>query len=411
MERNGRMILSVVFGCLRWIIIDGGRVLILFFAVIISTTVDAQLLTLQQAIELAEKSNPAITAATEKVKKSETLEKTAFNLYQPQLQVQAPTGNFYTIGVQQNFDFPTVYSARKKLLKSDTHIAMVAEEISRADLEFLVSDLYIQWQYADAKVKFLNGQQYNFQSIAGAMARSYESGETGMMEKSFAIVKLQEVNQQLKLAQSELTIAKAAVLLYTGAPENSQCDSIGAAFLDQIPTDLPISSPVVAKAEAELEQSKRALALQRNQALPQFFLGYMNQGERNSPGENRLNAGISIPLWFWHLSAANKAARLEVDIKQKEKENAAVFLAQQYNTAVETYKNKLEAIEEYRTNNLISAAALEDAVTRMRKSGETSFTEYLLILSDIRNIRLQYIGLLKEALEQRNKIYYLNSAI
>ena len=56
-------------------------------------------LTDQQAIDLALKKSPLLNAATLQVKQQKQLQGTSFNLRNPDITLESPTGEFMTVGV------------------------------------------------------------------------------------------------------------------------------------------------------------------------------------------------------------------------------------------------------------------------------------------------------------------------
>ena len=380
----------------------------LFFSAVFSAS--AQVLTLQDAQAKAEQNSAQVQAALLGVDASKSLEKTAFNLYQPQLQVQAPTGNFYTLGVQQNFDFPTVYGARKKLFQSQSGVAEASATLTKAEVKFMIADLYLQWQTAEAKLKFYTDQQTNFNAVAQAAVRSFEAGEIDLLEKSFAELKAQEAGRQLQLISAERNAAKQSLLSYIAADTNATCDSLNTNLQLSAWSSTALNSSLLGVAQAEVTVSEQQLKLQKQQNLPGFFVGYMNQGERNSPVENRFNAGISIPLWFWHTGASTKAAKFNMEQKQKELLAVQQQVNQLYNSALATHDAAVQSLSTMQSTSLPAARTLAKNAKRMYDAGETSLTEYLRLSSEANQTELAYIELMQQLIQSQNQLQFLTSA-
>lgn len=370
----------------------------------------AQILTLQDAQAKAEQNSAQVQAALLGVDASKALEKTAFNIYQPQLQVQAPTGNFYTLGVQQNFDFPTVYGARKKLLSSQTAVADANATLSKAEVRFLIADLYLQWQTAEAKLQFYTGQQTNFNAVAQAAKRSFEAGEIDLLEKSFAELKAQEAERQVQLVTAERNAAKQSLLAYIAADANVNCDSLNSNLQLNAWGNSSLNSVLLGVAQAEVAVSEQQLKLQKQQNLPGFFVGYMNQGERSSPAENRFNAGITIPLWFWQTKASTKAAKINVEQSQKDLLAMQQQVNQLYNSALVTHDSAVQSLSAMQGTSLPASRTLATNAKRMYDAGETSLTEYLRLSSEANQTELAYIELMQQLIQSQNQLQFLTSA-
>lgn len=371
---------------------------------------EAQILTLQDAQAKAEENSAQLKAALLSVDATKSLEKTAFNLFQPQLQIQAPTGNFYTLGVQQNFDFPTVYGARKKLLQSQSGVAEASAALTKAEVKFMIADLYLQWQTAEAKLKFYSDQQTNFNSVAQAAKRSFEAGEIDLLEKSFAELKAQEAERKVQLTTAERNAAKQSLITYIAADTNVNCDSLSSNLQLTAWSNSALNSSLLGVAQAEVTVSEQQLKLQKQQNLPGFFVGYMNQGERNSPTENRFNAGITIPLWFWQTKASTKAAKFNVEQSQKELEAVQQQVNQLYNSALTTHDAVVQSLSAMQSTSLPSSRSLVNNARRMYDAGETSLTEYLRLSSEANQTELAYIELMQQLIQSQNQLQFLTSA-
>ena len=80
------------------------------FLLLSANVYSQKILQLQTVIDSSLVNNPSVKAANATVQQQQHLVKSAINLPSPEILLQNPTGNFYTIGAQQSFDFPTVYS-------------------------------------------------------------------------------------------------------------------------------------------------------------------------------------------------------------------------------------------------------------------------------------------------------------
>jgi cobalt-zinc-cadmium efflux system outer membrane protein len=89
----------------------------LLFLSITSGSIAQQILTEQAALDSAMKHSPLLKSAELQVKQSNYLRKTAFNLANPDVIAESPTGEFYAVGILQSIEFPTVYIKQGQLLK------------------------------------------------------------------------------------------------------------------------------------------------------------------------------------------------------------------------------------------------------------------------------------------------------
>ena len=86
---------------------------ILFFAAfsLVATGLKAQIiLTENEAVIRALKNSSNASASLLNIQQQQQLLKSAINIPNPELTWQSPSGTFYTGGVTQSLDFPTVYA-------------------------------------------------------------------------------------------------------------------------------------------------------------------------------------------------------------------------------------------------------------------------------------------------------------
>jgi len=383
---------------------------VLFCAV----TIQAQTtLTEQEVVNAALKKSPSLNAATLQVQQQKQLQGTSFNLANPDITLESPSGEFMTVGVLQSFKFPTVYISQGQLAKQQTVLAEKGKTITEAEVKQRVKSAYLNLQFANAMFEQFRKQDSIYFSITDAASRQFEAGQIDFVAKTFAATQYGEVHNQFVQAQTDASIALNQLQLYTGitdsittVPFNKSSNS----FFTSIETDSTTlsSTPLIQYYNQTQIISKKSLQLERNKALPGFSFGYMNQGLKNTEIPLRLRAGINIPIWFWQYSAAIKAAKTNVQITDQNK------LAQQQNLSAQMQQVKGDALKYrasltyYESAGLKQADDLISASGRMFSAGQSDYIAYLRTLSDAYNIRLNYFETLKNFNQSIININYLN---
>lgn len=87
-------------------------------------------LTEDEAVNLVVKNHPLASASSLAVTKSKQLQKTAYNISNPEIMMESPSGEFQTVGVLQSFNFPTVYMQQHQLLKQQTQLSEVNKKVT-----------------------------------------------------------------------------------------------------------------------------------------------------------------------------------------------------------------------------------------------------------------------------------------
>jgi cobalt-zinc-cadmium efflux system outer membrane protein len=391
------------------------RLQILLTLFTLATGAKAQtVLTEQQAIDLALKKSPLLNAATLQVKQQKRLQGTSFNLANPDITLESPTGEFMTVGVLQSFEFPTVYVKQGQLAKEQTLLAERGKTLTEAEVKQQVKTAYLNLQYANQTLQQLKKQDSIYLGISEAASRQFTAGQIDFVAKTFAAAQYGEVHNQFLQAQTDATLALHQLQLFTGIANTIATipftKTNGAFLIAGITTDSAtmVSTPIMQYYSQTQSIAKKELQLERNKALPGFTLGYMNQGLKNTETPLRLRAGINIPIWFWQYSAAIKAAKTNLQITQQN------TLGQQLNLNSKLLQAKSDAIKfqtslaYYENTGLKQADELISASGRMFSVGQTDYITYLRTLSDAYNIQMKYLETLRAFNQSIINLNFLN---
>lgn len=405
----------IVFITVDYDMIKIKRLLIMLLPFMGATRVPAQtVLTEQQAVELALKKSPLLNVATLQVKQQKQLQGTSFNLANPDITLESPTGDFMTVGVLQSFEFPTVYIKQGQIAKQQIVLAEKEKTMTEAEVKQQVKTAYLHLQFTNQMLAQLKKQDSIYFIIADAASRQFTAGQIDFVAKTFAATQYGEVHNQFVQAQTDATLALQQLQLYTGITNTITTTpftkSNNTFLLTEIATDSAtlVSTPFIQYYTQKQNIAKKSWQLEKNKALPGFSFGYMNQGAKNTEFPLRLRAGINIPIWFWQYSSAIKAAKTNLQIAQQN------TLAQQQNLNSKLQQLKSDAIKfqtslvYYETTGLKQADDLIAASARMFSAGQTDYITYLRTLSDAYNIQVKYLETLRAFNQSILNINYLN---
>ena len=101
----------------------------------------------QEATEAALKNSAALKVSGLLIRQNNELLKSAKNFKNPDVILESPTGEFYTIGVTQTLDYPTVYKKQSLLQKQQIILSEKEKVITENDIKFRVKSLYLILQY------------------------------------------------------------------------------------------------------------------------------------------------------------------------------------------------------------------------------------------------------------------------
>ncbi|HRI62296.1 MAG TPA: TolC family protein, partial [Saprospiraceae bacterium] len=334
--------------------------------------------------------HPLAKAGTFDVQAKMYAEKTAFNMPNPEINVESPTGEFYAVGVSQSFEFPTIYSRQKKVAKATTALAQAGQRVSENDLRFTVRSLYLEAQLAAYQSRQWAERDSLYQAIAAAAARQFNAGEIDFLQKTMTDNEAGNVHQERLAAEQKSATLYQQLATFTGLTNPGTlspllADTVGMFLIPDI-----ANNPSVVYEQQVVQLSERQISLAKSRALPNFSLGYLNQGASNTPVEYRFRAGIGIPLWVGQYSAGTKSTKAENQAA------AARAEAQRQAVALELQRVRTEAVTAFRQVQYSEQEALPRsrslivAALRMREAGQMDYLAFLRTLDEAYSIQRNY---------------------
>ena len=285
------------------------------FLLLSANVYSQKILQLQTVIDSSLVNNPSVKAANATIQQQQHLVKSAINLPSPEILLQNPTGNFYTIGAQQSFDFPTVYSSQKKVQKENVKLAEIAKTRSSADLKYQISILYSELLFEQQSLQLLQQQDSIYSVIAINADRSFKAGTIDYIQSSFAKLQAGQVKTNLFVAQANYNSILQSIKTISGIKADFLADTNEVETL--LKTDATIDQNTnLLFAKQEIIISEKRLKLERQKLLPGFNIGFINAGEKDTPFKNQLFAGLRIPLWFWQYKGNINAAKSQIEVSK-----------------------------------------------------------------------------------------------
>jgi outer membrane protein, heavy metal efflux system len=367
-----------------------------------------------EAIRLALGRSPLLNASTLEVQRQRQLQGTSFNLANPDITLESPTGEFMTVGVLQSFEFPTVYVRQGQLAKQQTVLAEKGQVMAEADVKKRVREAYLNLQYAQALMEQLQRQDSVYQGIAMAAERLFAAGQIDKVAQTYTAAQYGTVHQRWMRAKTDAALAQLQLQRYTGKAEVLLTTPLGKGSATAVDAALSTDSsmlaatPLINYMRQQETVAQKTLQVERNRALPGFSFGYMNQGLAGTPAPLRLRGGINIPLWFWQYSASIKAAKTQVEQTAQNNLAQQQELGAQMEQARGELLNAQMSLDYYESSGLQQADELISASERMFAVGETDHLTYLRTLSDAYTIRMDHLETLRSLNLASITLTYLN---
>lgn len=366
--------------------------------ILITATSFSQNIAENDLITMALKNSRNLSAFTLNIKQQKQLLGASFNLPNPEVFVESPTGNFYTGSITQSIEFPSVYNKQYQLQKQKIIFSEKEKAVRENEIKFQVKQLYLSLQYTMALQQQLYLQDTIYERISNAAARQFDAGQINYLQKLFAENSFADVhNQYLQAQLTGVNIEKqlqlisgyynkiiAVPITNTGIPNIANIDSTGL-----------IINPSLALINQSVNIAQKNISLQNAKALPGLAFGYFNQGERNTPIQNRFRFGVTLPLWFNQYKSNISAAKTEYEITKQKAAGLQQQFSLQYLQAQNEQAVYLQSLQYYETRGLKKAVEIITTAKRFFENGENDYINYLRNINDAYTIQLKYLDVIK----------------
>ncbi|MGY2132088.1 TolC family protein [Hymenobacter sp. HD11105] len=374
-----------------------------------------QVLSLDSALAGALRVSPALRQAGAEQREQEALRRGAFSLINPGVIVESPTGAFYTVGAQQTFEFPTVYSRQAKVGRAQVTLAQRNQQISRNTVQREVRLSYLALQIAEARQRQLASQDSLLRTLAAASERLYAAGEVDYLQRVSTEAESRQAANRLQQAAADRRAAQARLSLLLGQPTvelTTGADLTALGTLVLPPSDVPTAdsaqlqaNPQLAFALQNIEVSRLNLRLARARALPGVVLGYQNQGDRDSPVRNRFQAGLSLPLYFWTYRSQIRAADARMQASLAQRAATGLEVNREYQQAQADVAKFEASLRYFQQTGLPQSKTIVSTAQRLFRAGEVSYYLFVQSVNQAFQIRADYLDAVRgyqEALIQLN---------
>ena len=369
---------------------------------------------LEDLISMAMENNAGLQANKLKVEQSDVLISTAFDFNKTDIYYAYDENNLAlnnlpieVFGIQQDFKFPTVYFAGKKVNSASYNLEASNYAISEKALKREVTSSYYQYLYAKEKAQIYFRLDSLYQNFAAIAKRRFELGETNYLEKITAQSKQKQININLSRAQQEHQVAYAQLVAIVQSEDSLL---IATEPLTKIPVELTNlnESPEIQyyKDRVALSQAKRKY--EKQQLLPDISLNYF-QGTNSGINGNLIGYqfGLKIPLLFNAQSSRIKSSRLTQEIVEEESQNFQINFNTKYKELQLELAQYEKALAYFEQEGNTMADEILKTANGSFKNGEIDFYQYIQSLENAYEIQINHLEHLNSYNQTIIKINYL----
>lgn len=366
---------------------------------LLSTNIFAQEkpLTADEIIDLAIENNADLKASSLKVEETDALVGSAFNFDKTAIYYHYDQNNLAVnglpikvFGVSQDFKFPTVYFADKKVNKAKLNIEKVNYDINYQKLKRNILSAYYHLSYAKHKETTYNYLDSLYGKFASAAERRFELGETNYLELISAKSKQKQLETLHKQSLQELIIAKEQLKRIV------QVDSFAVleAPIQKLELEtISINNNIGLSYYEEHKTYYEALNQKEKQnLLPDLSVEYF-QGSNESLNQNLTGyqLGLKIPLLFSGNASKIKASKIAEDVIDTQKQDYKMKLNAEYQMLLAKLQQFEETINYYESQGKHLSEEITKTAVRSYKEGEIDFFQYIQSIEAATDIELNYL--------------------
>lgn len=347
-----------------------------------------------EAIERALRNARNINVANLTLTQQQQLLRGAGAIESPQLTLEKSPYEPLIVGVQQQFDWPTVYGARKQLQQARVKLAETSVNLNALQIKRLVKTAYLQLQYLDERLVQLRYQDSIYKDIKAAAARNFEAGQINKLDELFAASQADRINNELIRAIADLQQQQRTLQLLTGVNE-----TVVAAKIEMFPlnnaADTVNNNPQLLVLAQQAEVNKNELKLAKRSLLPSINAGLLFPTTREYENFLGYQAGISIPLWARQTRSRIAAASTGVELAAANQQNALQQLENQYLVNQVNVQKEHASLQYFNTIALRQSAEIIETSRRLFAAGQISYIESLRNITSAFQTQINYLETLR----------------
>ncbi|MDN5215085.1 TolC family protein [Fulvivirgaceae bacterium BMA12] len=357
-----------------------------FWGCLFSLGAFAQSTSIDSILGQVEQNNKELKALAENVKSKRLALKSGNNLPDPQLEAyylpfgQHDAGDYTEFHINQSFEFPTVYSARRSLIEQQTAQLELEYNTKKQEILAEARDYCLNLIYLNKRLSIESLRTEQAKQVFDQVKELYEKEQIGILE--FNRAKVAWMQEQFKIQQIE-SDKKNLLLLLTnlngGNEVNFSFDeyvsSLDLATKDSLWRDKQVKDPELVQLKQRETIAQRSLRLAKNKSLPNLTAGFNAQGVSGERFSG-IYAGFSVPLWS-NLNKV-KAARAQVNFQQSFTASIMMQAYASFEKEYENYQIMLARFQQYQST--LSDLNSDELLLQAYQLGEMSFLEYYMEL-------------------------------
>jgi cobalt-zinc-cadmium resistance protein CzcA len=384
------------------------------FLMLIGSNVNAQntpilpTLTIQEALDLGLRNNIQIQVNDLDILMQNQLKSTALQM--PKANINTMLGQYNTRNFDQNYSIsqsfnPYLLKAQKGLLNANVKNAELRKNLTKQQITSEIRQSWNAILYLQ-QVNLNNFQQDSLLKIfVNASALRFKTGETNQLEKTTAITKEQELQQQIKQNENFIVIEKTKLKTLLNLKTDFELRATN--FVPLNFTALSDSSmlrqnPSLQLAIQQIDIAQARKEVEKAQIKPEFTGGYFIQsltGNQEVEGKTvnyngiprfqGITLGVSIPIFGNKSNKAKiRASETNILMQSKNVELQQSQLNGAYTQEIQQLTASKSLLDYYQNSAIPNARIIVQNAAKAYFNGDISYIEYLQGIQTAREIQL-----------------------
>ncbi|HJD92483.1 TolC family protein [Bacteroides coprosuis] len=294
-------------------------------------------------------------------------------------------------GIEQEFQFPSLYATQRGLNKSKWMEQNALHQIVLNDVSLSISKIYDRIVFLQNKEVLFQRLDSLYASFAQAGTRKFELGEANYLEKLTTESKTKQIALQLKQVQAEKrsTYEQLAAMVQIDEPLIIQCKDLQVfQFRDEVGGKY-WKEEYLNRVSHSL---KKELSLQSQSWIPSFTIELFTG--TNPSLDKRMNGfqiGIGIPLVFNSNIAKRKKAKFAQQSWNYERESKQIKMDKYILQKRSDISQLQENISYYENQGKRLSSEIIKTAEGSYKGGEIDYFQFIQSIENATDIEVQYL--------------------
>lgn len=394
-------------------ITTGWIVLLLISSVTVAGQV--KVMSVDNAVAVALQNNQLLKAYSLKADEQKTLINTAFDPDKTTFTYGTDQNNIaennYPLkvwGVNQNFSFPTRYSAEKKAKKLEYSLSQLELQLQQENIIKQVVSGYVELQIQDEKRAIYFKIDSLYAAILRGATLQQSKGYISNLDLLTVRAKKQQLTQQLSSATSDFENAISHLKVLMGI-DSAFLVSKEPIIVERTNRDL-FSTPIVRFLSAQRSLQQATTGIEKSKLLPDFSVNYYvgTNFFANAQYYHGFEAGISIPLFYKAQKSRVKAAKFANDATAEFADYELKQLTARQKELEKVYLRLAEQLHFFNVHGKLLHDEIIRSSTLSFTSGEIDFLKFALSIETALEIKVEYLNHLREYTGVTLELNYLS---